>query len=283
MSHRTSSGRATRKLKQGDRLEIGSLQLDVLEVPGHTPDALAFLVSGVVFTGDTLLIGSSGRTDFPGADPSQQYDSIHKTLGSLPESTIVMPGHDYSNLVFSTIGTEKARNEHWLISTRDEFVKMKKAEIHGALSAEISDRIEYNLAAHPDRKPAHQFAGAAAACGSAMNSPVRVAAISVDKYFHKLQEHGKDVAFVDVREPGEYLDGHIDGTINLPLSEVALHLPELLKFKRVYVSCLSGRRSAMIAQTLNYVGMADTVNVSGGFQAWGQAGYPVIKPKQTGT
>jgi sulfur dioxygenase len=79
----------------GDVLEVGDLRLKVLYTPGHTPDGISLSVDGRVFTGDTLLIGGTGRADFPGGDAGKQYDAITNALFTLPDDTLVFPAHDY--------------------------------------------------------------------------------------------------------------------------------------------------------------------------------------------
>lgn len=112
------------RLRQGERLMLGAVAIDVLETPGHTPESVSFLVGDKLFTGDALLIGTCGRTDFQGGDAGQLYDSIHARLFTLPEATVVYPGHDYSGRTSSTIGDEKRANKRLTGKTRDEFITL---------------------------------------------------------------------------------------------------------------------------------------------------------------
>jgi glyoxylase-like metal-dependent hydrolase (beta-lactamase superfamily II)/rhodanese-related sulfurtransferase len=282
MGASTQSARATVRLKDGDTLRIGSFSIQAMDAPGHTPDTLCYRADGSVFTGDTLFIGSSGRTDFPGADPGQLFDSLHARLGALPDATLVFPGHDYNDLLFSTIGTEKKHNPHLRMESRDEFSSMKKAEQLGSGAgneAEIRKRIEFNLSASPGAAPACG-PGQVTRCGAPTDDSSqdnRASSIGVEKYWNKLQEHTEGTAFLDVREPEEFAEGHMPRVTNIPLSELGYHLAELSSRKRVYASCLSGRRSGMAAKTLAYLGLPDVVNVNGGFKAWSQAGLPVTR------
>ncbi|MBL4693142.1 MAG: MBL fold metallo-hydrolase [Magnetovibrio sp.] len=97
-------------LKDGDVLTFGRHSLKVIETPGHTPGCLSFLVDGMLFSGDALLIRGCGRTDFPGGDAAALYHSITKKLLKLPDSTLVYPGHDYNGKMVTTIGEERAHN-----------------------------------------------------------------------------------------------------------------------------------------------------------------------------
>ncbi len=112
------------RLGQGDRLRLGKLELEVLETPGHTPESLSFVLGDRVFTGDALLIGTCGRTDFQGGDAGALYDSIHARLFTLPEATQVFPAHDYQGHTSSTIGEEKRGNRRIATRTRDEFITL---------------------------------------------------------------------------------------------------------------------------------------------------------------
>jgi len=94
----------------GDSIKLGSQQIHILETPGHTDTCISYSIGGAVFTGDTLLIRGCGRTDFQAGDAGKLYDSIHNKLFSLPDDTIVYPGHDYHGFRCSTIGEEKAHN-----------------------------------------------------------------------------------------------------------------------------------------------------------------------------
>jgi rhodanese-related sulfurtransferase len=100
--------------------------------------------------------------------------------------------------------------------------------------------------------------------------------ISVEKCAQKLKTHPSDTCLLDVREASEFEGSHIPGSVNVPMSELALHVEELARFKRVYVLCQSGRRrSELAARTLDYLGFQDIVRVKGGFQAWTGMGLPV--------
>jgi glyoxylase-like metal-dependent hydrolase (beta-lactamase superfamily II) len=114
----------TRKVRDGDHLEVDGLQLEVLYTPGHTDDSYSFLLADRVLTGDTLLIRGTGRTDFQNGDPRAQYDSLFNKLLKLPEATLVYPAHDYNGMTVSSIGEEKRYNPRLQVTSRDEYVQM---------------------------------------------------------------------------------------------------------------------------------------------------------------
>ncbi len=105
-----------------DTLEVGRLTLTFLHTPGHTPGSQCFLVDGRLISGDTLFIGSCGRTDLPGSDPSEMYYSLTQRLGALPEDTVLFPGHNYGG-PSSTIGDEKRGNPFMRFPSLGDFLR----------------------------------------------------------------------------------------------------------------------------------------------------------------
>jgi glyoxylase-like metal-dependent hydrolase (beta-lactamase superfamily II) len=112
------------RLGHGEHLRVGALDFAALATPGHTPESLSFVLGNRVFTGDALLIGSCGRTDFQGGDPGALFDSVHAHLFTLPDDTIVYPAHDYKGNTSSTIGIEKRHNARLVGRSRDEFIAL---------------------------------------------------------------------------------------------------------------------------------------------------------------
>jgi len=117
---------AVRHLRQGDVVELGAATIHVLETPGHTQDSLSFHAGEHVFTGDALLVRGTGRTDFQSGDPGALYDSITGKLFTLPDATLVWPGHDYRGHTVSTIGEEKRHNPRLAGKSRDEFIAIMR-------------------------------------------------------------------------------------------------------------------------------------------------------------
>ena len=110
-------------LKDGDLLPLGKSKIKVLSTPGHTNNDVSFMIPGAVLTGDALLIRGCGRTDFQSGDAGTLFDSITQQLFSLPDSTIVYPGHDYQGRASSTIAEEKLHNPRLGAGiTREEFI-----------------------------------------------------------------------------------------------------------------------------------------------------------------
>src|SRR5712671_3894747 len=124
MGEHTKADVVSMRVAEGDRVQIEGLSLDVLYTPGHTDDSYSFLLDDRVFTGDTLLIRGTGRTDFQNGDPRMQYDSIFNKLLKLRDETLVYPAHDYKGETVSTIGEEKFFNPRLRVKSVDEYVDL---------------------------------------------------------------------------------------------------------------------------------------------------------------
>src|SRR6478736_112871 len=114
------------KLEDGEILRVGGMRLRALHTPGHTRDSMCILAEDRIFTGDTLLIGGTGRTDLPTGDPDQLYDSLFGRLLKLEHGTLVFPAHDYKGRSHSTIGAEIETNPRLQKTDRSEFVDMMR-------------------------------------------------------------------------------------------------------------------------------------------------------------
>src|SRR4249919_1343061 len=124
MGEQTKADVVSMRLSDGDRLTIEGMSLDAIYTPGHTDDSYSFVMPDRVFTGDTLLIRGTGRTDFQNGDPRQQYESIFGRLLKLPDETLVYPAHDYKGDTVSTIGEEKIYNPRLQVKSMDEYVAL---------------------------------------------------------------------------------------------------------------------------------------------------------------
>ena len=111
-------------VKDNESVSIEKINLKALYTPGHTDDSYSFLMNDRVFTGDTLLIKGTGRTDFQNGDPYDAYNSIFERLLKLPEETLIYPAHDYKGESVSTIGEEKKFNPRLQVSSADEYAKI---------------------------------------------------------------------------------------------------------------------------------------------------------------
>jgi glyoxylase-like metal-dependent hydrolase (beta-lactamase superfamily II) len=124
MGERSKADVVSMRLADGDRLTIEGVTLEAIYTPGHTDDSYSFRMNDRVFTGDTLLIRGTGRTDFQNGDARAQYDSIFNKLLKLPDDTLVFPAHDYKGETVSTIGEEKAFNPRLQVKSVEAYAEL---------------------------------------------------------------------------------------------------------------------------------------------------------------
>ncbi len=110
----------------GEMINLGDIQLEVIYSPGHTDDSYSFYLAreGMLFSGDTLLIGGTGRTDFQNGDAGAQHDSLHQRILTLPDNVLLYPAHDYKGLTTSTLGAEKRNNPRLQIKDRQAYINL---------------------------------------------------------------------------------------------------------------------------------------------------------------
>ena len=111
-------------IKDGEKIEIENIKLQAIYTPGHTDCSYSYLMNDRVFTGDTLLINSTGRTDFQSGNAYDAYDSLFNRLLKLPEKTLVYPAHDYNGKKNSTIENEKNNNPRLQVSSKEEYAEI---------------------------------------------------------------------------------------------------------------------------------------------------------------
>ena len=253
----------------GDVLEVGDLHLKILGSPGHTPDGISIYADGHVFTGDTLLIGGTGRADFPGGDAGQQYDAITRALFTLPDDTVVFPAHDYRGHHRSTIGQEKASNPRVAGHSRDEYIDIMK-NLGLALPDKLQEALHANQSAIEDDSV--KFPDLSQLSGIRQVAPVELAA--------RLKT-GDAPVIIDVRENDEYRDdlGHLEGSRLIPLRALSAKAAELndLKSSDIVVVCRAGVRSTTAAAILTALGFDHVSNLKGGMLEWNEAGLPVVR------
>ena len=124
MGEHSSSEVVDIRVKDNEKIKIENIELISIYTPGHTDCSYSFLMNDRVFTGDTLLINGTGRTDFQGGNPYDAYNSLFKKLLKLPEKTLVYPAHDYSSKKYSTIENEKNNNPRLQVSSPEEYAEI---------------------------------------------------------------------------------------------------------------------------------------------------------------
>ncbi len=131
------------KVKDEEVIKLDELNIRALYTPGHTSDSFSFLMDNYLFSGDTLLINGTGRTDFQNGNAKDSYDSIFHKLLKLPSETLLYPGHDYNGKMVSSIGKEKKFNPRLQINDVDEYI-----EIMNNLNLKTPDQIDFNIASN---------------------------------------------------------------------------------------------------------------------------------------
>jgi glyoxylase-like metal-dependent hydrolase (beta-lactamase superfamily II)/rhodanese-related sulfurtransferase len=257
---------ADQHVRDGDVLMLGDERIEVLHTPGHTPDSVCYRVAHAVLTGDTLLIGGSGRTDFPGADAGLQYDGVTTRLFTLPDETAVWPAHDYRGRTTSTIAEERRSNPRFLGKSRAEYIALM-----GNLGLPFPEKIQQALQVNQSGFEVEEVAFPLVADVAATLSiaPERLAA-----------ELGgaSPPLLLDVREPEEFVGelGHIKGALLVPLDALAHRLPKLAGYigREVVVVCRAGARSATAGALLRKAGFRNVLNLAGGMLEWNARGLP---------
>ena len=254
-------------LDDGDRIPVGDLTVHVLHTPGHTPDGMSLLVEGNVLTGDTLFIGGSGRTDFAGGDAGAQFDAVTRKLFTLPDDTVVHPGHDYRGNSTSTIGREKQTNPRLANRTRQDYI-----ELMNNLQLSPPQNIQEVL------QPNQSALGSEDISFPDWSELKKVREIDVKALQDMLTSDTRPL-LVDVREPAEYSGelGHLAGSVLIPLRELMNRMTEIEEYKTgpVVTVCRAGMRSATAAAILGRSGFSDVSNLAGGLLGWNEAGLPV--------
>jgi hydroxyacylglutathione hydrolase len=129
IQHQNSKEKHDISVNDGDELKIGRTLLKVLFTPGHSKDSICLIVdSKIIITGDTLFVGNCGRTDLPGSDPEEMYNSLFEKVLNLDDNLVVYPGHNYGNKPISTIGEEKKNNYVLVPRTKEQFIKLMIGE-----------------------------------------------------------------------------------------------------------------------------------------------------------
>jgi glyoxylase-like metal-dependent hydrolase (beta-lactamase superfamily II)/rhodanese-related sulfurtransferase len=266
--HRASpSPLVDRHVVDGDVVELGGETITVWHTPGHTPDSCCYVVKGAVLTGDTLLIGGSGRTDFPGGDAGAQYDAVTGRLFALPDETVVWPGHDYKGKTSSTIGEEKRQNARFAGKSRAEYIdQMAK------LGLPFPDKIQQSLQVNQSGFEADEVSF------PLVTDVAKLDTLDAKTLAARLRATPPPIV-LDVREPEEFTGelGHVEGAVLVPLDALEHRLPKLHGYadREVVMVCRAGARSATAGVMLKRAGFRSVANLEGGMLAWAAAGLPV--------
>ena len=253
------------RIADGENVDIEGISLNAIYTPGHTSDSYSFLMGDRVFTGDTLLIRGTGRTDFQNGDPHDQYDSIFNRLLKLPEETLVYPAHDYKGETVSTIGEEKAYNPRLQVDSVEQYAYIMNAlNLPNPKMMDVAVPANLHVGLAQDRA---DLAECSLSCDEAMALLDRSEAVLVDlRDRPERQRHG--VIPGSVHAPYGGLDDHLaPGGL--------LHELAGATQKRLVFYCAYGERSAMAVEAARDAGLSGPCHVKGGIDAWKKADGPV--------
>ncbi|HZR76675.1 MBL fold metallo-hydrolase [Bradyrhizobium sp.] len=265
MGEETKADVVSMRVSDGDKVTIEGITLDVMYTPGHTDDSYSYLMGDRVFTGDTLLIRGTGRTDFQNGSARAQYESIFNRLLKLPEETFVFPAHDYKGDTVSTIGEEKRHNPRLQVRSVDEYVElMNNLKLPNPKMMDVAVPANIRVGLHQEELTKQGLAFAAADAIKTLGRP--------------------DILLVDLRETSERLKhGTLPGALHAPYPSIDDNLKPggMLREvatatgRRVVFFCAYGERSAMAVNAAKEAGLTNAAHIAGGIDAWKKAGGPV--------
>jgi len=255
---------ADMRLDDGDMLAVGQMRIQALHTPGHTRDSMCLVAQDRVFTGDTLLIGGTGRTDLPTGDPEALYESLFGKLLQLDPTLAVYPAHDYKQAISSTIGAEIAGNPRLQQRERAAFVEMMR-KLDLSAPTHLTEALRTNMSGGKTVAQLLSEAGAA------------VPFLSMDEMRTRIALRTNDFLVLDVREREQYNSGHIPGAKHLARGQLELRVNQDLPDPtlRIVCYCELGKISTLAAATLRQLGYTRASALDGGMKAWRDEGFPV--------
>jgi glyoxylase-like metal-dependent hydrolase (beta-lactamase superfamily II)/rhodanese-related sulfurtransferase len=266
MGEQSKADVVSMRVSDGDKVMIEGLSLDAMYTPGHTDDSYSYLMGDRVFTGDTLLIRGTGRTDFQNGSARAQYESIFNRLLKLPEETMVFPAHDYKGDTVSTIGEEKRYNPRLQVRSVDEYVElMANLKLPNPKMMDVAVPANMHVGLHQEELAKEGLAFTARQAIDSLGRP--------------------DILLVDLRETSERAKhGTLPGALHTPYPGICESLQPggMLREvaaatgRRVVFFCAFGERSAMAVAAAKKAGLANTAHIEGGLDAWKKAGGPVV-------
>ncbi|NDC57925.1 MAG: MBL fold metallo-hydrolase [Alphaproteobacteria bacterium] len=252
------------KLDDGDMLIVGDLRLRALHTPGHTADSMCLVLNDRVFTGDTLLIGATGRTDLPTGNPDQLYESLFGRLLKLEPEMLVFPAHDYKGRTHTTIGAEIADNPRLQKKDRAAFVEMMTT-LNLSAPTHLTEALRTNMS------------GGTTVTQMLSNAAAGVPFVSLAELAERLAGRANDLVVLDVREKDQFAAGCIPGAKHIPRGQLELRVNEEFPDPtiRIVTVCEFGKISTLAAATLRSLGFQRTAALDGGMKSWRERGLPI--------
>ena len=261
MGDKTTADIVSMQVSDGELIEIDGLELRALFTPGHTSESFSFVMNDRVFTGDTLLIGGTGRTDFQNGDPLDSYNSIFNKLLKLKDSILVYPAHDYRGNTVSTILKEKKFNPRLQVKSSTEYVDImnnlnlpnpKLMDV--AIPKNLKMGVDLNIQKMNNGIEAHSF---------------------------KICLEESNILLIDIREQCEINKiGKIKNSITVSFPEINEYLQVnkiKLKDKKIFFYCAIGQRSALTIKTSKTLGYKNCQHLIGGIKEWINVGFNLAR------
>ena len=244
------------EVSDNEKFKVGDLELRALFTPGHTDDSYCFILNDKIFTGDTLLIGGTGRTDFQNGNAEDQYNSLFNVVLKLDDSVLVYPAHDYKGETVTTIGFERKTNPRLQVKSKQEYVDLMS-------SLNLPNPKLMDIAVPKNRKH-----------GVPLEIQMQFNGINVQQL--KTMMNQKKVKLIDVREDFEIQrDGLIEKSIQVPYTQIENFFQniELSQSTDQFVLyCHSGQRTYLALQKLKN---SNIYHLAGGILNWLEAGESV--------
>jgi glyoxylase-like metal-dependent hydrolase (beta-lactamase superfamily II)/rhodanese-related sulfurtransferase len=255
---------ATLRLDDGDVLAVGNLRIHAMHTPGHTRDSMCLVLDDRVFTGDTLLIGGTGRTDLPTGDPDMLFDSLFGKLLKVDPKTSVYPAHDYKGRSHSTIGEELASNPRLQKRERKDFVEMMRS-LNLTAPIHLTEALRTNMS------------GGKTVMQLLTDATRQVPFVSLDELKSRIEHRVNNMMILDVREKDAFASGHVPGARHLPRGQLELRVNDELPDPtlRIVIYCEFGKISTLAAATLRELGFLRASALDGGMKAWRDGGFTV--------
>jgi len=253
MHEKAVSSVATRRLNDNDKVPLGTADLDVIYTPGHTDDSISIYTEGMLFTGDVLLIGSVGRTDFQNGSSEDMFNTLQK-LKNLPGETTIFPSHYYHQKQSAVLSEEIKENPFLKEADRKVFVvNMQFKRTPKPFNIENIIRVNQT--------------------GQAVSL-----AIIPPREAHALLTADPQARLLDVRSIAEFNQVHIEKSIHIPIESLASRVNELNQPGAIYVVfCHTGNRSVMAADIMMQAGINSAKVMECGIAGWQKEGLPVVK------
>ena len=258
MGDATKADVVSMRVADNEVIKLEKLELKSLYTPGHTDDSFSFMMNDRIFSGDTLLIRGTGRTDFQNGDPYDSYNSIFERLLKLPENTLLYPAHDYNGNTVSTIGEEKKFNPRLQVNSAEEYVKIMN-------NLNLSNPKMMDIAV-----PANQQ------LGINLERQKKINGLDVDAFNHKIKS--EEYQLIDLRENNEIKKiGTIKNSLNIPFQDFLDSIKNnSSKFnKNLLLFCAIGERSTLATQVIRSYDILNSYHLIGGIKEWIKKEMPV--------